>query len=165
MTTSLSGSSYSRKENTTTYTVLPYGSAIMPGEWLKGRYNEQSRQQVFVSKADSTRLTIAIGPADKFPFSAPSMTGFEFVKSYYYWESGYQKNTLHQKIQLFQTDSVNKFILWKIHSDSVNMLQLVGSKECNCKEGAFQSMTIKGGKGTDLDKAALLRKIYLGSNN
>lgn len=169
MTSVISGSNYDKKKDATSYVVLPYGSASIPGEWLKGRYNKVSHQQYFLSKADSTTLTVAIGSAESFPFSAPSVKDFEFVKAYYYWESGYQKNQLHQKIELYQSDSVNKFIMWRVHGDTANFvvstIQLVGSKDCRCKEGAFQSFTITGGKGSDLEKAALLRRIYLGNSN
>lgn len=42
-------STYDEVSNQTTYSVLPFGSVVMPGEWTKTNYNDVSNQQNFLS--------------------------------------------------------------------------------------------------------------------
>ena len=163
MTSTLTSSNYDKKTNATSYTVLPYGSATLPGAWTKVRYVASARQQFFRNN-DSVTVSLAFGPADKFEFSKEELTGFPFVKEYYEWESLYMEKSLGQKVSLVVTDSINKYLIARVYSDKVNEYQLFGARDCGCKSGAFQHYTITGGKLSNDEKVKFLQDIYLAKN-
>ena len=160
----VTSSNYNKNTNTTSYTVVPYGSALLPGAWTKARYVTSARQQFFRNN-DSVVVSLAFGPGDKFEFSKEGLTGFPFVKAYYEWESRYMEKELGQKVSLVVTDSINKYLIARVYSDKVNEFQLFGAKDCGCKSGAFQHYTVTGRKISNDEMIKFLQDIYLAKNN
>ena len=153
---------YDERTGKTTYMVLPYGSANIPGKWMERRYNAASRQQFF-RNSDSTELSVAMGPANKMEFYQPGLTNYAFAEGYYEWESAYQRTNLRQKTELIMADSANNYLLWLVYSDSVNTYQLFAATKCNCKEGSFLSLIVNGGKISAIEARQLLQSIYPGN--
>ena len=156
----ITGTNYDKRKDMTTYMVLPYGSVHMPGMWTEDSYNSKSRQQFFKSKGPAT-LSVAIGAANKMEFNTSGLKGYKFAKAYYEWESQYQREQLHQQVELIKDDSVNKYILWRVHSDNVNTFQLFAGTDCDCAGGAFKSLTVSGKGMTNEELVQLLESVYL----
>lgn len=155
------GFDYDEKKNQTNYFVLPYGTATIPGKWEKTNYVSSSRQQYFRNK-DTVTISIAFGACNYFKFNSnKSKIGFEFAKAHYEWDSQYYVKNHGLNRELIELDSLNNFIMWRIHGISENHeidnILLVGDKNCHTT-----ILTITDNdKWTDLQKVDLLKKIYL----
>jgi len=160
ITCTITGTHYDKARNNTSYTVLPYGSVSLPGEWVASKYFQPARQQWFTNK-DSVSLSISFGPGNKFEFSKEGLNGFAFAKAYYDWEAKYESEHLRVKVKLVEADSINQYVIAKIYNDSANTIALYGGRECACKEGAFQHFTISGRKMNDDEMIRFLRDIFL----
>ena len=158
-TTTLTSVDYDSKTDRTIYMVFPYGSVKLPGKWLKGAYNQPSRQQYF-RRADSLRLGIAIGPASHLEFYRQGMEGLAFATAYYEWETKYQREQLHQKTQLLRADTARGYTIWRVYSESVDMVQLCAWTKCACNEPAFKSLSVSTKKFPVQQSARLLEEIY-----
>ena len=113
----ITGMEYNSQKNETDYFVLPYGSVSIPGKWDKTHYNEIAKQQYFKNK-DSVIISIAFAPINKYEFNTDGkLQGFNFVHSFYEWESKYfiQQHKLNSKI--IEKDSTKNKILFRIHGD------------------------------------------------
>jgi len=160
MRSTIISSHYDKTKNTTTYMVLPYGTAIMQGEWTTGKYFQPARQQWFRNK-DSVSVSLSFGPANKFEFSQEGLNGFAFAMAFYEWEAKYESEHLRQKIKIIEADSLNKYVIAKVYSDSMNTIALFGGRACTCKDGAYQHFTISSKKISDDEMIKFLQSIYL----
>ena len=159
-TTTLTSSNYNKKKDITSYTVVPYGSANLPGEWFETSYNSKSRQQFFVNK-DSLRVSVAFGPANKFEFYRKGLDGYELARAYYNWESKYEEEAAKVKSVVLQEDSVNNFVAWKFYNEKFTVYYLFAGVDCRCKGGAFEELTLRNKNITDEAGLKMLRDIYL----
>ena len=159
--TTITGGSYDKKKDRTSYFVIPYGSASLPGNWVQLSYNNTSRQQFFRNK-DSVEISVAFGPANKFEFSKPGLKGFALAKTYYEWESKYQREARHGNTQLITQDSSNNYVLWKYSNGKVAVFYLFAGRECDCSGGAFEEISIRSKSAmTEDNQIKMLRDIYL----
>lgn len=153
---------YNRKKDITTYDVLPYGHATLPGKWVKGRYARISKQQLFIRPTDSLNIDLAFYSGTKLPFYTEGLSGNSLTQQYYEWETGYQKQELHKQIELLEVDTANKYIMWRVYDNQdLNTVQLIGARDCMCRDVAYQLYTVFGHRHATADLAAFAKQIYL----
>ena len=75
------GDNYDKKQDKTTLILLPYGNIVFPNKWNKASYNNVSKQHFFTN-GDSTTITVAKNPREKYPFYKSSQTDKEFVSEF-----------------------------------------------------------------------------------
>lgn len=111
---------YDEKKNVTTYLVLPYGSAELPGKWAEYRYISESNQQVLIN-ADSIRVALAFNRYNGYEFNTDgAKKGFEFVKAFYDWESTYFRDTHRLQSTIIEQDTARNFIVWRLFGTASN---------------------------------------------
>jgi hypothetical protein len=114
-TSTIVGCEYNEKTNTTDYFVFPYGAVTIPGNWEKTNYLTNSKQQFFKNH-DSVTLAISFGRFDKYEFNSNGeKSGFEFVKSFYEWDSNYFVESHGFKRQSLVSDSINSYTIYRIY--------------------------------------------------
>jgi len=121
-TTTIVGGEYDETKDETSYFVFPYGSASVPGEWIKTSYNHVSKQQFFRNN-DSVYISIAFNPYNKFEFNLDgSKKGYDFVEAYYEWDSKYFVETFGLKRLKIESDTAKNYMMFKIFgkADSTN---------------------------------------------
>jgi len=116
-TSTIVGCEYNEKTNTTDYFVFPYGAVTIPGKWEKTNYLTSSKQQFFINR-DSVTLAISFGRFDKYEFNRNGeKSGFEFIKSFYEWDSNYFVESHGLKRQSLVSDSTNNFTIYRIYGE------------------------------------------------
>jgi hypothetical protein len=129
----ITGGEYNEVKNQTDYFVLPYGSAVLPGKWVKTRQSNVSFQQFFKNK-DSVTVAIAFSRCNQYPFNTKgTKTGFEFVKAYYEWDSNYFIEKYGLKRSVVEMDSIeNNYCLYRIYgaieNEKIDNYFLLGEK-------------------------------------
>lgn len=154
------GYDYDEQKNQTDYFVFPYGNVLIPGKWEKSNYNSTSRQQFFRNK-DSVIIAIAFAPCNKFEFNVDnSKTGFEFVKSYYEWDSQYFVKNNELSRELIEQDSINNYIIWRlngfINGEEIDNYFLFGEKNCFVSNYSV----LETDKWTVKEKIEFLKNLY-----
>jgi hypothetical protein len=132
-TSTIVGCEYNEKTNTTDYFVFPYGSVTIPGKWERTNYLASSKQQFFRNR-DSVSLAISFVRFNKYEFNRNGeKSGFEFIKSFYEWDSNYFVESQGLKRQSIETDSTNNFIIYRIYGQketaNINTYFLVAEKK------------------------------------
>jgi hypothetical protein len=160
-TSTLTGCTYDEKKDSTTYFVLPYGSAILPGKWEKEHYNKVSSQQFFTGK-DSVNIAIAFVAYDKYEFNPKGkQKGFNFVKAYYEWDSRYMVDAYGLNRKVLERDSIHNFMIYRIYgtikTSTFDTYFLVGEKKGNASNF---SITITD-KWTESKKIDFLKNLFL----
>jgi hypothetical protein len=159
-TSTITTSEYDPARNETSYLVVPLGSAYIPGKWTKTHFNTVSNQQFFTNK-DTIILALAFTPCTGYEFNTTgSKKGFDFVKAFYEWDSKYFVDQ-GLKRSVLETDSTNKFMIYRIYSESkgslIDTYFLAGEK--NGSASNF-SITVTD-KWTNDEKVAFLKKLFL----
>lgn len=155
------GCDYDESKNQTDYFEIPYGSVSIPGKWEKSNYNTISGQQFFTNK-DSIRIAIAFNRFDKYEFNeGGAITGYEFVKAFYEWDSKFFVDSHGMKRKVIENDSVKNYILYQIYG-LVNGVYfdtyfLVGEKNGNVCNFSIM-ITDKWAENTKID---FLKKLYI----
>lgn len=155
------GGMYKQNANNMVYTVSPYGSLALPGQWTAGKYAKASRNQYFY-RSDTTTMIVSIDACRNQPFARDGIDGFEFVRRYYEAESKYQVQLLEQTPRVLIEDKENKYMLWTVHSDGIDQYFLAGVKDCTCNECAYRTLTLKNRRLTEKQATRLLQDIFLG---
>src|ERR1043165_1275901 len=115
MYSTVSSFRYNKRKDQSEYSVLPLGGVILPGKWKKGKYDGTRKQQWFSKRDDSLLLAVTFAPCDAFEFNHDrAKTGFEFVKSYYNWESEYFMKS-GVKAAIIEQDSVKGYLIWRVY--------------------------------------------------
>ncbi len=146
---------YNRKADTTEYNVLPLGVIYLPGEWKKEKYNPVSGQQWFVNK-DTVLISIALTPCHKFEFSKKSLKDFDFVKTYYEWDSKYLAERHHLNRSVLVSDSIHQYIIWRLSGDHDDDYFLFGNKNCR-----IHNYSLPSHGWTEEHKIKFLQDLYL----
>jgi len=150
---------YNAATNTTTYTVSPYGSVVMPGMWEAGKYAKTSRQQYFY-RADTTTLIVSVGQCSNYEFGKGKVSDVDFVQSYYEMEANYQIKLQEQTPIVLVTDTVARYKIWMVREDGIDQYYLCGTKDCACKECTYRTLILKSRKITKDAAVALLKQIF-----
>ena len=158
---SIVGSNYDETKNETHYFVLPYGSAVFSGKWEKGNYNTISKQQFFTNE-DSINMAIAFGRFDNYEFNSDgSKVGYDFVKSFYEWDSKYFVDSHNLNRECIENDSINNYILYRIFGDiekgRFDTHFLIGEKNGNTSNFSISN----NDNWTANKKIEFLRKLFL----
>jgi hypothetical protein len=127
-TSMLISDSYDEKKNQTTLTLLPYGNIVIPNKWKKASYDQASRQHFF-ENSDSTTVSVAKNPKNKYPFFKLEQTDKEFVTDFVKWDTEFwEKQGL--TVTTIDNQSEKGYILWQAKSDErkINTIFLFGSK-------------------------------------
>ena len=154
------GGEYNKVNNTTEYFVFPYGSVSLPGKWEKGNYVSVSKQQFFMNQ-DSIPVAIAFGRYDSFEFNRDGkQKGYDFLMSYYEWESAYCQETFGLQSRMIETDRVKNYIIYNISGknddDSVNTFFLIGEKNGNVSNFSINYTD----KWSENEKILFLKNLY-----
>ena len=157
----IKGYDYNKEKDETVYFVIPYGNITLHGHWIITNYNSSSRQQFF-RNSDSVIIAISFGPCDKYEFNTDTLkTGFEFVKSFYEWDSQYFSETNGLSAELIEQDSSKNFIIWKLYGflndKKIDNYFLFGVR--NCFVSNFLVLDTK--KWKDSEKINFLRNLYI----
>ncbi|MCD4819612.1 MAG: hypothetical protein K8S23_13065 [Candidatus Cloacimonetes bacterium] len=113
-TCTIVGYDYDDKTDKTDYFVVPYGTVSIPGKWNKSNYNSSSRQQFF-NNTDSVTISLSLDSCNEFEFNAnKTITGFEFVKSYYEWDSQFFIENFGLINKLLEQDPEKNYIIWRL---------------------------------------------------
>ncbi|MCC6369892.1 MAG: hypothetical protein IT236_02680 [Bacteroidia bacterium] len=156
--TTIESCTYDDKTNQTTYNVLPFGAAVMPGKWTKTTFNKVSYQQHF-KNADTISVSVAINQASNYPFYKPNMSSNEVVKAMYYWDAEYWAKQIGASTPLLKQDTLNHFLIWQILSDKngydVNNYYLFG-----CENGIVFTVFIATEKWNLTQKISFLQTVY-----
>ncbi|MVT08278.1 hypothetical protein [Chitinophaga tropicalis] len=161
-TSTITGGEYDKNKNQTNYFVLPYGSASIPGKWVKTRYNEISKQQ-FLESDDSITIAIAFTAISAYEFNKrKAKKGFEFTKAFYEWDSEYYVNTVKLNQEKVESDEERNYIIWRafgeVNNATVDTYFLFGEKN-----GAARNFSIMiTDKWTREEKIKFLKELYLG---
>jgi len=158
------GGDYNKSKDKTEYFVYPYGSVEIPGKWEKTNSITTSRQQFFRSQ-DSVIIAIAFGRYNKYEFNLDgSQTGNNFVKAYFEWDSKYFINSHGLKRQLLESDSTNRFMIYRIYglieNGKFDTYFLIGEKNGNISNFSISSTD----KWTEGDKINFLKKLFSTEN-
>ncbi|MBP1629263.1 MAG: hypothetical protein H6Q15_156 [Bacteroidetes bacterium] len=157
-TSTIVGGDYNELKNETEYFVLPFGSVTIPGKWEKNKYNNISRQQFFTNQ-DSVIIAIAFSQYNKYEFNMDgSLTGYNFIKNYYEWDSKYLTDSYGLKREILVNDSINNYMIYRIYGDNYNMYFLI-----NEKKGNMSNYFITTDKWDESKKVAFLRELLLSS--
>ncbi|NLE05786.1 MAG: hypothetical protein GX638_13440 [Crenarchaeota archaeon] len=164
-TSTLVGGDYNETKNETDYFVLPYGSVTLPGKWEKTNYNSISRQQFFRNQ-DSVIIPIAFGRFDKYEFNIDgSQTGYNFVKTYYEWDSKYFVDSHGLKRETLESDSMNNCMIYRIFGQiekgEFNTYFLVGEKNGNISIFSISDTD----KWSVTEKTKFLKNLFLIEKN
>lgn len=153
---------YNQQNNNTVYTVSPYGSLILPGNWEPGKYNKASKQQYYY-RADTTTLIVSVGSCSNFKFGKSGEADYEFVKRYYETEAKFQMQLQEQTPKILLEDSIKKYMLWVVRENGIDLYYLCGVKDCACKECTYRTLTLKNRRLTEAQAKELLTGIFLNS--
>ena len=119
-TSTIVSCNYNEKKNQTEYMVFPYGSVSIPGKWKQGNYNQIAKQQFFKNSEDVS-IAISFGSCEKYEFNHDNaLKGFDFVQTFYEWDSEYFVNTYGFSKEMIETDSISNYIIWRIYGDYNN---------------------------------------------
>jgi len=160
-TSTIVGVNYNETKNETNYFVVPYGSVTLPGKWEKTNYNTISRQQFFINQ-DSVIIAIAFGRFDKYEFNMDgSQKGYDFVKSYYEWDSKYFVDSHGLKRQPLESDSTNNYVVYRIfgqiEKSKLDTYFLIGEKNGNISNFSISDTD----KWTESEKTKFLKNLFL----
>lgn len=153
---------YDTEKDQTVYTVLPYGSAALPGKWGKDHYNSVSHQQFF-RNADSVEIAIAFHPAKGYPFNGNGkLKGHDFVKAFYEWDSHYFVEAHGLKREIIEADSARHYLVWRLygsaHTTAYDTYFLFGEKNGNASNLSVTNTD----RWTAGEKTAFLKGLFLG---
>ena len=153
--------SYNGKKNQTEYMVFPYGSVNIPGKWERTVYNRTARQQFFLN-SDSITITISLGQSNKFEFNADgSKKGYEFVKTFFNWESGYFAKTFNLAAQEIESSEDNNYLIWRLYGNYNNSEYDTYFLSAE-RNGIFKNFAVMGtDKWTLEQKIDFLKQLYL----
>ena len=156
---------YDTKSNKTNYMVFPYGSVSIPDKWEKTTYNSVSRQQFFKNE-EGVSISVSFGPCNKYEFNADnSKKGFDFVKTFYEWDSEYFVNNYRLNQEIIDSNEKDNYIIWRAFGENNNIYWdvyfLFGEKN-----GFARSCSIlTTDKWTMEQKVEFLKEIYLDKKN
>jgi hypothetical protein len=160
-TSTIEGFKYDATKNETDYFVVPYGSVVLPGKWEKTNYDKSSHQQYFRNQ-DSVIISIRFGRINFFEFNKNgTQTGYNFIKSFYEWDSKYFVDSFGLKRQLLVSDSTNNFIAYRIYGQieqgKFDTYFLIGENN-----GNFSNFSISHtDKLTEKEKTNILKNLFL----
>ena len=159
-TSTLVSCDYDTKRNQTNYMVFPYGSVSISGKWEQTTYNSVSKQQFFKNE-EGIIIAIAFAPCNRYEFNRNnSKKGFDFVKTFYEWDSEYFVSTYGLQKDLIEENEKNNYIIWRVYGEYNNSYWdtyfLFGEK------GGFAHnySMMKTDKWTIEQKITFLREIY-----
>lgn len=156
----VSGDRYDKDKDRTSYFVLPFGSASIPGKWTKTSYNESSRQQFF-KNSDGITITVAFTQINSYEFNRDrSKKGFEFLQAFYKCESDYFTNSVKLSQEKIEAREKEHYIIWRVFgvSDHVSYDTYFLFGEKNGYVSNFSVM--ETGKWTSADKIRILKEMY-----
>ncbi|MDR1202547.1 MAG: hypothetical protein LBL58_13100 [Tannerellaceae bacterium] len=114
------GCDYDNKKNVTNYFVLPYGSVDIPNKWERTTYNSTSKQQFFTND-EKVIIAVSFGPCNKYEFNADnSKKGFDFVKTFYKWDSEYFATDYGLNQELIEENVADNYIVWRVYGEYNN---------------------------------------------
>ncbi len=148
---------YSAKVNKTVYTVVPFGTVGIPGEWTKMHYDSVSKQQFFMHKAEDVKLGIAFGPLEGLPGRKVGESTFDSLKNFYMWDADYLAEKWHGTHQILKIDIDRGFLVWELKSKKIDETFLFGSKGQTVSAFVISSPVWKKTK-----KIEFLEELYLG---
>jgi hypothetical protein len=145
---------YNKTKNVTFYTIYPHGSIMIPGEWTKTKYSEETSRQFFRRNSDST--VIGLGKNQKHTFSCykKGMSDYEVVVAFYKWDSEYYEHK-GDSVDLIKRDEQKEYILWKAAENTKTNTFLYGAKH-----GYIFNFVIEGDRSTELADADFLIKLF-----
>ncbi len=131
----LVGVNYDASKDCTDYLVLPYGSASIPGKWVKTHFNDISNQQFFMNR-DSIRISIAFTRFDQYEFNPDgTKTGYDFVKAFYKWECDYFEETFGLACDIIEENEYSTYMIYRLYGTvdggEFDSYFLVGNKNGN----------------------------------
>lgn len=155
------GVDYNETKDETDYFVVPYGSVSIPGKWTKTNYNSISKQQFFRND-DSIILAIAFGRFDKYEFNTDGrLKGFDFVKSYYNWDSKFFVEFHGLQRQEMEIDSINGFLAYRIFGNiekgEFDTYFLIGEKNGNVTNISISDTD----KWTESEKLTFMKNLFV----
>ncbi len=150
---------YNASANTTTYSVSPYGTVVLPGKWESGKYAKTSRQQYFY-RADTTTLIVSVGACSNYEFGKGKVTDADFINSYYNMEANYQTKLQDQTPVVLVTDTDARYKIWMVREDGLDQYYLCGTKDCACKECTYRTLVLKNRKMAQSEAVALMKQIF-----
>ena len=155
----VSSVSYDKQKNVTNFTMYPYGTIAIPGEWRNDGYSKPDKANYF--SKDGVTMYASFTQCTNFEFNHDGKKkGKTFIDAYYNWEFDYRKDDLGLKASLIERDTVNNFFVWKLTShkgsSGKNAYFLFGEKNCRVKRFSVQAT-----KWTEQEKVSFLKKLYL----
>lgn len=159
------GGEYNKSKNETDYFVFPYGSVTLPGKWEKTNYNTVSKQQFFKNK-DFIIIAIAFSRYNKYEFNKKgSLTGYNFVKTFYEWDSKYFIDSHGLKREPLENDSINNYVVYRIYGQiekgKFDTYFLIGEKNGNISNFSLSDID----KWTKNEKIVFLKNLFLTTKN
>ena len=157
----ITGTDYDPEKDCTKHFVLPYGSVSIPGKWNKDHSNMVSGQQFFKNK-DSIGIAIAFNSISNYEFNQRgTLTGFQFTKAFYEWDSQYFVNTHGLSRKMIEEDSINHFVIYRVYGNTrqskFDTYFLIGEKNRNVSNFSITYTD----KWTEQKKVEFLKSLFL----
>jgi hypothetical protein len=99
-----------------------------PGNWKQIAKNEESGQWMFENKKTKNGILLSAREKTKFEFYRDSLTDFKLVTTFYKWDADYWASDKKNEASLLKTDSVKKYIVWRLKTPQGTNLSLNGIK-------------------------------------
>lgn len=99
-----------------------------PGKWKQAAMNEESGQWMFENNKSKLAVVLSAREKTKFEFYKDTLTDLELVTAFYKWDSDYWASDKKNEAILLKTDSVKKYIVWRLKTPQGTNLTLNGFK-------------------------------------
>ena len=99
-----------------------------PGKWKQVAKNEESGQWMFENKKTKNAILLSARDKTKFEFYSDTLTDFKLVTTFYKWDAGYWASDKKNEATLLKTDSVKKYVVWRLKTPQGTNLTLNGIK-------------------------------------
>jgi hypothetical protein len=145
---------YHKAKDVTFYTIYPYGSIMLPGEWIRSRYNEQTSQQFFWRLSDSTIIGLGKNPRYKLSCYKRGMSDYDVIVAFYKWDAEYVESK-GASVDLLEKNEEKVYIVWQKKEKRKLSTFLYGAKD-----GLVYDMVIEGDSLSEHRDVTFLEKLY-----
>jgi hypothetical protein len=153
--TSAQSGDYNKEKNVTFYTVYPYGSIMIPGEWTHTTYNDQASQQFFRRNSDSTFIGLGKNPRFKLSCYKRGMSDYDVVVAFYKWDAQYRESK-GASVDLLKKNEEKVYIVWTAAEKNKLNTFLYGAKN-----GLVYNLVIEGDSLSATNDIVFLEKLFV----
>jgi hypothetical protein len=128
-----------------------------PGKWKQIAKNEEGGQWLFENKKTKNAISLSAREKTKFEFYKDTLTDFNLVTAFYKWDADYWASDKKNEATLLKTDSVKKYVVWRLKTPQITNLSLYGLKADHLIGILIQD----NNEAEEKKKIELLESIYL----